>query len=195
MIRAVIVVDECHRGSAGDESNWREILEYFEPAYQLGMTATPLREDNRDTYAYFGNPVYTYSLRQGIEDGFLAPYRVHRVITTWDAAGWRPTAGALFETAVVAEFAKLFYHRGLPPALWYWRSRDGWEVDLLIERNGVLHPVEIKATSTPRPTHAAAILRFRAAAGERAGPGLLVAKVEQPGTVAPGVRLVPWDAL
>ncbi len=89
----LIIVDECHRGSARDESNWREILEYFEPAYQLGMTATPLREDNRDTYRYFGNPIYTYSLRQGIEDGFLAPYRVHRVITEWDAAGWRPEQG------------------------------------------------------------------------------------------------------
>ena len=91
----LIIVDECHRGSARDESNWREILEYFEPAYQLGMTATPLREDNRDTYLYFGNPLYTYSLRQGIEDGFLAPYRVHRVVTTWDAAGWRPSKGEL----------------------------------------------------------------------------------------------------
>jgi type I restriction enzyme R subunit len=91
----LIIVDECHRGSARDESNWREILEYFKPAYQLGMTATPLREDNRDTYRYFGNPVYTYSLRQGIDDGFLAPYRVHRVITTYDAAGWRPTKGDL----------------------------------------------------------------------------------------------------
>jgi len=90
-----IVVDECHRGSARDESSWREILEYFEPAYQLGMTATPLREDNRDTYLYFGNPVYQYSLKQGIEDGFLAPYRVHRVVTTYDATGWRPNAGEL----------------------------------------------------------------------------------------------------
>jgi type I restriction enzyme R subunit len=89
----LVIVDECHRGSARDESNWREILEYFDPAYQLGMTATPLREDNRDTYRYFGNPIYTYSLRQGIEDGFLAPYRVHRVATSVDAAGWRPTKG------------------------------------------------------------------------------------------------------
>jgi type I restriction enzyme R subunit len=89
----LIVVDECHRGSARDESNWREILEYFKPAYQLGMTATPLREDNRDTYLYFGNPLYTYSLKQGIDDGFLAPYRVHRVLTTYDAAGWRPNKG------------------------------------------------------------------------------------------------------
>lgn len=91
----LIIVDECHRGSARDESNWREILEHFEPAYQIGMTATPLREDNRDTYRYFGNPIYTYSLRQGIEDGFLAPYRVHRVVTTADAAGWRPSKGEL----------------------------------------------------------------------------------------------------
>ncbi len=91
----LVIVDECHRGSARDESNWREILEYFEPAYQLGMTATPLRQDNRDTYAYFGNPIYQYSLRQGIDDGFLAPYRVHRVVTTWDAAGWRPSKDEL----------------------------------------------------------------------------------------------------
>jgi type I restriction enzyme R subunit len=91
----LIIVDECHRGSAKDDSNWREILRYFQPAYQLGMTATPLREDNRDTYRYFGNPLYTYSLRQGIEDGFLAPYRVHRIITEWDAAGWRPSKGDL----------------------------------------------------------------------------------------------------
>ena len=87
----LIIIDECHRGSAREESNWREILEYFEPAYQLGMTATPLRDETRDTYLYFGNPIYQYSLRQGIEDGFLAPYRVHRVITQWDAAGWRPS--------------------------------------------------------------------------------------------------------
>ena len=89
----LIIVDECHRGSARDESAWREILEYFEPAYQLGMTATPQRDVNRDTYSYFGEPIYTYSLRQGIEDGFLAPYRVHRIVTSWDAAGWAPTSG------------------------------------------------------------------------------------------------------
>jgi type I restriction enzyme R subunit len=91
----LIIVDECHRGSARDDSNWREILEYFQPAYQLGMTATPLRQDNRDTYIYFGNPLYTYSLKQGIDDGFLAPYRVHRVISAYDAAGWRPNQGQL----------------------------------------------------------------------------------------------------
>jgi type I restriction enzyme, R subunit len=87
----LVIVDECHRGSAKEKSSWRQILEYFEPAYQLGMTATPKREENRDTYLYFGNPIYTYSLRQGIDDGFLAPYRVHRIVTQWDAAGWRPS--------------------------------------------------------------------------------------------------------
>lgn len=86
----LVIVDECHRGSAKDDSTWRSILEHFEPAFQLGMTATPLRDETRDTYHYFGNPIYEYSLRQGIEDGFLAPYRVHRIITEWDAAGWRP---------------------------------------------------------------------------------------------------------
>jgi type I restriction enzyme, R subunit len=91
----LIIVDECHRGSARDESAWREILEYFEPAFQLGMTATPQRDVNRDTYSYFGEPIYTYSLRQGIDDGFLAPYRVHRIVTSWDAAGWAPTTGQL----------------------------------------------------------------------------------------------------
>lgn len=91
----LVIVDECHRGSAKEEGNWREILDYFSPAYQIGMTATPKRADNVDTYAYFGAPLYTYSLRQGIDDGFLAPYRVHRVITEWDAAGWRPSKGEL----------------------------------------------------------------------------------------------------
>ena len=91
----LIIVDECHRGSAKDESNWREILEYFEPAVQIGMTATPLRKDNKATYRYFGNPIYQYSLRQGLADGFLAPYRVHRIVTSADATGWRPTKGEL----------------------------------------------------------------------------------------------------
>jgi type I restriction enzyme R subunit len=91
----LIVVDECHRGSAREDSNWRKILDYFESAIHFGMTATPLREESRDTYDYFGEPAFTYSLRQGIEDGFLAPYRVHRVITSADAAGWRPTRDEL----------------------------------------------------------------------------------------------------
>ncbi len=91
----LVIVDECHRGSARDESSWRVVLDYFQPAAQLGMTATPLREETRDTYLYFGDPIYQYSLRQGIDDGFLAPYRVHRVVTEWDAAGWRPSRDEL----------------------------------------------------------------------------------------------------
>ncbi|MBI4789383.1 MAG: DEAD/DEAH box helicase family protein [Chloroflexi bacterium] len=89
----LIIVDECHRGSAKDESNWRQILEYFEPATQIGMTATPKRDANVDTYNYFGDPVYTYSLKTGIDDGFLAPYRVQRVVPNVDALGWRPASG------------------------------------------------------------------------------------------------------
>ncbi len=79
-----IVIDECHRGGANDESTWRSILEYFEPAVQLGLTATPRRNDNVDTYKYFGNPVYVYSLKEGINDGFLTPFKVKRVQTTLD---------------------------------------------------------------------------------------------------------------
>ena len=89
----LVIVDECHRGSARSDGNWREILEWFKPATQLGMTATPRREDNMDTYRYFGDPIYEYSLADGIQDGFLAPFRVHRVITDYDAAGWRPSKG------------------------------------------------------------------------------------------------------
>lgn len=91
----LIVIDEAHRGSASDESNWRIILDYFSSSVHLGLTATPLRDDNRNTYAYFGNPLYIYSLKQGIEDGFLAPYMVHRVVTEVDATGFRPEAGQL----------------------------------------------------------------------------------------------------
>lgn len=72
----LVIIDECHRGGANDESEWRALMDWFEPAYQLGMTATPRRKDNANTYKYFGEPVYSYSLKQGIEDGFLTPFRV-----------------------------------------------------------------------------------------------------------------------
>jgi len=91
----LIIVDECHRGSANEFGSWRKILEYFESATQIGMTATPRRTDNVDTYDYFGDPIYTYSLRQGIDDGFLAPYRVHRVIPDVDASGLQIDPGVL----------------------------------------------------------------------------------------------------
>lgn len=79
-----IIIDECHRGGANDESNWRGILEYFSPAVQLGLTATPKRKDNADTYVYFGEPVFIYSLKDGINDGFLTPFRLKQIATTLD---------------------------------------------------------------------------------------------------------------
>jgi len=79
-----IIIDECHRGGANDEGNWRGIMEYFSPAVQLGLTATPKRKDNIDTYRYFGEPVYIYSLKEGINDGFLTPFKVKRIKTTLD---------------------------------------------------------------------------------------------------------------
>ncbi len=85
-----IVIDECHRGGANDESNWRSILEYFAPAVQLGLTATPKRKDNVDTYAYFGEPVYIYSLKDGINDGFLTPFKVKQISTTLDEYIYTP---------------------------------------------------------------------------------------------------------
>jgi len=79
-----IVIDECHRGGANDESEWRRLLEYFKPAAQLGLTATPKRRHNADTYKYFGDPVYTYALRDGIDDGFLTPFKVRQMASTID---------------------------------------------------------------------------------------------------------------
>ncbi|PKM35016.1 MAG: restriction endonuclease subunit R [Gammaproteobacteria bacterium HGW-Gammaproteobacteria-10] len=86
----LIIIDECHRGGANDESNWRGILEYFSPAVQLGLTATPKRKHNADTYAYFGEPVYVYSLKEGINDGFLTPFRVQQIATTLDDYVYTP---------------------------------------------------------------------------------------------------------
>lgn len=83
-----IIIDECHRGGANDEGSWRGIMEYFAPAVQLGLTATPRRKHNADTYAYFGEPVYTYSLREGIEDGYLTPFKVRQMASTIDEYVW-----------------------------------------------------------------------------------------------------------
>ena len=89
----LVVIDECHRGSAREDSAWREILDYFEPAIQLGLTATPKETKDISTLTYFGDPVYTYSLKEGIDDGFLAPYKVVRIGLDRDLEGWRPTKG------------------------------------------------------------------------------------------------------
>lgn len=88
----LVVIDECHRGSASEASAWREVLEYFSSATQIGLTATPKETKDVSNMEYFGEPVYTYSLKQGIDDGFLAPYKVVRIGTTIDE-GWRPTTG------------------------------------------------------------------------------------------------------
>ncbi len=90
----LVIIDECHRGSAEENSAWRAVLDYFTDAVQLGLTATP-RSGRVNSYEYFGNPVFRYTLRQGIEDGFLAPYRVRRVMLSPDAEGWEPTPGLL----------------------------------------------------------------------------------------------------
>ena len=91
----LIIIDECHRGSASEDSAWREILEYFNSATQIGLTATPKETDEVSNIDYFGEPVYTYSLKEGIEDGFLAPYKVVRVDINIDLQGWRPTKGQI----------------------------------------------------------------------------------------------------
>ncbi|MEZ4398369.1 MAG: DEAD/DEAH box helicase family protein [Kofleriaceae bacterium] len=91
----LVVVDECHRGSANENSAWRDVLDYFSNATQLGLTATPKETTDVSTTHYFGEPVYTYSLKQGIEDGFLAPYKVVRIDIDKDVTGWRPEKGKL----------------------------------------------------------------------------------------------------
>ena len=91
----LVIIDECHRGSAKEDSKWREILEYFHTATHVGMTATPKETDKVSNIEYFGDPIYTYSLKQGIDDGFLAPYKVVKVTLDVDAEGWRPPKGFL----------------------------------------------------------------------------------------------------
>jgi type I restriction enzyme, R subunit len=124
----LIVIDECHRGGASDESNWRAILDYFAPAVQLGLTATPKRKINADTYAYFGEPVYTYSLKEGINDGFLTPFKVKQIATTIDDYTYTPD-DAVVEGEVLAgkryvesEFNKIIIIR----------EREAYRVKLLM---------------------------------------------------------------
>jgi len=90
-----IIIDECHRGGANDESSWRDVLDYFSPAVQLGLTATPKRKDNVDTYAYFGEPVYSYTLKQGVNDGFLTPFKVYPIVGTMDEYVYTPGDGVV----------------------------------------------------------------------------------------------------
>ena len=93
----LIIIDECHRGGANDESSWRDVLDYFSPAVQLGLTATPKRKDNTDTYRYFGDPVYSYTLKEGVNDGFLTPFKVHPIVGTMDEYLYTPGDGVIVE--------------------------------------------------------------------------------------------------
>lgn len=99
----LVVIDECHRGSAADDSAWREILEYFGSATHLGLTATPKETKDISNTTYFGDPIYTYSLKQGIEDGFLAPYKVIRIATDVDAVGYTPEKGKIDKLGQLVE--------------------------------------------------------------------------------------------
>ena len=99
----LIVIDECHRGSAAEDSAWREILEYFSSATHIGLTATPKETKDVSSITYFGDPVYSYTLKQGIEDGFLAPYKVVRIDIDRDIQGWRPSAGQVDKRGQVIE--------------------------------------------------------------------------------------------
>ena len=99
----LIVIDECHRGSAKEDSQWREIIEYFSDAVQVGLTATPKETEDVSNIGYFGEPVYTYSLKEGIEDGFLAPYKVYRYGLDKDLMGFRPRKGQLDKEGKIIE--------------------------------------------------------------------------------------------
>ncbi len=145
-----IIVDECHRGGANDESTWRGILDYFAPAVQLGLTATPRRRDNVDTYAYFGEPVYTYSLREGINDGFLTPFKVVQISTTLDEYVYTPD-----DTVVEGEvkpghrYPEREFNRLIEI-----REREQYRVEQLMDR---LDPREKTLIFCASQAHAAAI--------------------------------------
>lgn len=105
----LIIVDECHRGSAADDSNWRRILEYYSSATQIGLTATPKEDKEVSNISYFGEPIYTYSLKQGIDDGFLAPYKVIRVNLDKDLVGYRPEAGKTDVNGNIIDTEETYY--------------------------------------------------------------------------------------
>ena len=124
-----IIIDECHRGGANDESNWRAILDYFSPAVQLGLTATPKRKDNTDTYKYFGEPVFVYSLKDGINDGFLTPFKVRQISTTLDDYVYTPD-----DTLIggVAEEGRRYIERDFNTLIEI-KAREEYRVKLFME--------------------------------------------------------------
>jgi type I restriction enzyme R subunit len=125
----IIIIDECHRGGANDEGSWRGILDYFAPAVQLGLTATPKRTGNADTYAYFGDPVYVYSLKDGINDGFLTPFKVKQIATTLDEYVFTPD-DAVIEGDV--EAGKRYEEKDFNKIIEI-KEREAYRVKLLME--------------------------------------------------------------
>ena len=124
----LIIIDECHRGGANDEGNWRGVLDYFAPAVQLGLTATPKRKSNADTYAYFGEPVYSYSLKQGINDGFLTPFKVKQIATTIDDYTYTPDDAVVAGEVVAGKrYVESDFNR-----LIIIREREAYRVKLLM---------------------------------------------------------------
>ena len=146
----LIIIDECHRGGANDEGNWRGVLDYFAPAVQLGLTATPKRKSNADTYAYFGEPVYSYSLKQGINDGFLTPFKVKQIATTIDDYTHTP------DDAVVAGevVAGKRYVEGDFNRLIIIREREAYRVKLLM---GMINQREKTIVFSATQAHALAV--------------------------------------
>jgi type I restriction enzyme R subunit len=145
-----IVIDECHRGGANDESNWRGILDYFQPAVQLGLTATPKRNENVDTYAYFGDPVYIYSLKDGINDGFLTPFKVKQISTTLDEYIYTPD-DKLIEGAV--ESGKLYQEADFNKIIEI-KEREAHRVKLFLEQ---INPNEKTLVFCATQDHALAV--------------------------------------
>jgi len=145
-----IIIDECHRGGANDESNWRGILDYFSPAVQLGLTATPRRKDNVDTYAYFGDPVYIYSLKDGINDGFLTPFRLKQIATTLDDYIYTPD-----DTVVEGEIeAGKRYEEGDFNRILEIKEREKKRVEIFLSQ---IHPNEKTLVFCANQAHALAV--------------------------------------
>ncbi|MEI8293391.1 MAG: DEAD/DEAH box helicase family protein [bacterium] len=145
-----IIIDECHRGGANDESNWRGILDYFSPAVQLGLTATPRRKDNVDTYAYFGEPLYIYSLKDGINDGFLTPFRLKQIATTLDDYIYTPD-----DTVVEGEIeAGKRYEEGDFNRILEIKEREKKRVEVFLSQ---IHPNEKTLVFCANQAHALAV--------------------------------------
>jgi type I restriction enzyme R subunit len=147
----LVIIDECHRGGSNDESTWRDILNYFKPAVQLGLTATPKRKDNVDTYAYFGDPVFIYSLKEGINDGFLTPFRVQQITTTLDEYVFTPD-----DTVVEGEIeeGKRYVERDFAGRIIEIEEREHYRVALLMR---MIDQSEKSLVFCARQEHALAI--------------------------------------